>query len=67
VRELVAAGAAKFNVSTRIKQVYIDAMFDYIGGRRQEYDILKVLAHAKQELTAMIGEYIALLGGEGKA
>ena len=67
VRELVAAGGAKFNVSTQIKQTYIDAMFNYIQSKRQEYDILKVLAQAKLELTTMIANYIALLGGEGKA
>lgn len=67
VRELVSAGAAKFNVSTQVKQTYIDSMFSYMEARRQEYDILKVLAQAKQELTDMIADYIALLGGEGKA
>lgn len=67
VRELVGAGGAKFNVSTQIKQTYIDAMFNYIQERRQEYNILKVLAQAKKELTTMIADYIRLLGGEGKA
>ena len=67
VRELVQAGAAKFNVSTQIKQTYIDSMYNYIQERRGEYDILKVLANAKKELSEMIGNYISLLGGEGKA
>lgn len=67
VKQLVAAGGSKFNVSTRIKQVYIDAMYGYIDGKRNEYNILKVLDRAKADLTAMIAEYIALLGGEGMA
>lgn len=66
VKSLVEAGASKFNVSTRIKQVYIDAMNDYIQSHRQEYNILKVLAAAKKELVSMLEEYIVLLGGEGQ-
>jgi len=67
VRELVAAGGAKMNVSTQIKQTYIDALFEYIQGNRQEYNILKVLQNACEKLTGMIGEYITVLGSEGKA
>ena len=67
VRELVAAGGAKMNVSTQIKQTYIDSLFEYIQGNRQEYNILKVLDRAYERLTGMIGEYITVLGSEGKA
>jgi len=67
VKELVEAGGAKFNVSTQIKQTYIDSMYNYVDAKRDEYDILKVLANAKKELAEMIGNYISLLGGEGKA
>ena len=67
VRELVAAGGAKMNVSTQIKQTYIDSLFEYIQGNRQEYNILKVLQNACEKLTGMIGEYITVLGSEGKA
>ena len=67
VRELVAAGGAKMNVSTQIKQTYIDSLFEYIQANRQEYNILKVLQNACEKLTGMIGEYITVLGSEGKA
>ena len=67
VRELVAAGGAKMNVSTQIKQTYIDSLFEYIQTNRQEYNILKVLQNAYEKLTGMIGEYITVLGSEGKA
>jgi fructose/tagatose bisphosphate aldolase len=67
VKELVKAGGCKFNVSTQIKQTYIDSMYGYIDAKRTEYNILKVLAAAKQDLTEMIAGYITLLGGEGKA
>ncbi len=67
VKEIVAAGAAKFNVSTQIKQTYTDGLFEYIEKNRTEYNILKVLENARKELTAMIGNYIQLLGGKDKA
>jgi ketose-bisphosphate aldolase len=67
IRELVDAGAAKMNLSTQIKKTYIDALYDYISAKRTEYDILKVLAHAKGELVKMIGQYIEVLGGAGRA
>jgi len=67
VRELVAAGACKMNVSTQIKQTYIDSLYDYIQAHREEYNILKVLQHAFEQLVEMIGGYITVLGSEGKA
>ena len=67
VRELVAAGASKMNVSTQIKQTYIDSLGDYIQAHREEYNILKVLRHAFEHLVEMIGGYITVLGSEGKA
>jgi len=67
VAELVAAGGAKMNVSTQIKQTYIDSLFEYIQANRQEYNILKVLQNACEKLTEMIGEYITVLGSEGEA
>ncbi|MBM3889411.1 MAG: class II fructose-bisphosphate aldolase [Verrucomicrobia bacterium] len=67
IRELVRAGASKMNLSTQVKKTYIDGLYGYISAKRTEYDILKVLAQARSELVAMIGEYIELLGGAGKA
>jgi len=67
VRELVAAGAAKMNVSTQIKQTYIDGLFGYIESHRTEYNPIKLLDHARKELVAMIGEYMEVLGSAGKA
>jgi fructose-bisphosphate aldolase class II len=67
VRQLVAAGAAKMNVSTQIKQTYIDALDGYVQGHRTEYNPLKLLDHARRELVAMIGEYMEVLGSAGRA
>jgi ketose-bisphosphate aldolase len=38
IKKLLAAGGAKFNVSTELKRVLIDAKFEYISGHRDEYD-----------------------------
>jgi len=45
----------------------IYSLFEYIQSNRQEYNILKVLQHACEKLTEMIGEYITVLGSEGEA
>ena len=67
VRELVAAGAAKMNVSTQIKQTYIDGLYQYVQSHRTEYNPVKLLAHARRELVAMIGQYMEVLGSAGRA
>ena len=67
VRELVRAGAAKMNVSTQIKQTYIDGLYGYIEGHRTEYNPIKLLDHARKQLVAMIAEYMQVLGSAGKA
>ncbi|HPM79296.1 MAG TPA: class II fructose-bisphosphate aldolase [Candidatus Anammoximicrobium sp.] len=66
VRELVAAGAAKMNVSTQIKQTYIDGLHGYIEAHRTEYNPLKLLDHARQELLTMIGRYMEVFGSAGR-
>ena len=66
VRELVAAGAAKMNVSTQVKQTYIDALYNYIGARRTEYNPMKLLDAARQELVKMVMEYMEVLGSAGE-
>lgn len=66
LRRLVAAGAAKMNVSTQIKQTYIDSLHGYIDGKRSEYNPLKLLAHARGALVEMIGEYMDVFGSAGR-
>jgi fructose-bisphosphate aldolase class II len=67
VRELVRAGAAKMNVSTQIKQTYIDGLFGYIEAHRTEYNPIKLLDHTRKQLVPMIAEYLQVLGSAGKA
>ncbi len=66
VQELVAAGGAKFNVSTQIKQTYIDGLYQYIQSHRTEYHPLKLLDNAREGLVEMIGRYMEVLGSAGK-
>ena len=67
VRELVRAGAAKMNVSTQIKQTYIDGLYQYIEAHRTEYNPIRLLDHTRRELVTMIAEYMTVLGSAGKA
>ena len=67
VRELVRAGAAKMNVSTQIKQTYLDALYGYIEAHRTEYNPIKLLDHSRKELVKMIGQYMQVLGSAGRA
>jgi fructose-bisphosphate aldolase class II len=67
VRELVSAGAAKMNVSTQVKQTYIDALYGYISARRTEYNPLKLLDAARADLVRMIVQYMEVLGSAGQA
>jgi tagatose 1,6-diphosphate aldolase GatY/KbaY len=38
IKKLLAAGGAKFNVSTELKHTLIDSKFEYINAHRDEYD-----------------------------
>jgi len=42
IKKLLAAGGAKFNVSTELKHTLIDAKFEYISAHRDEYDPGKI-------------------------
>ena len=55
------------NVSTQIKQTYIDGLYQYIDTHRTEYNPIKLLDHARRELVKMIAEYLEVLGSAGKA
>ena len=67
VRQLVAAGGAKFNVSTQVKESYIDGLFDYIKTNRTEYHPLNLLEAVRVALVDMTVAYMELLSSAGKA
>jgi len=67
IKKLLEAGGAKFNVSTELKRVLIDAKYDYICAHREEYDPGKVDVAARDAIRKAVGHWIDMLGSEGKA
>jgi len=67
VRRLIAAGGAKFNVSTDLKHALIDGMFGYMKEHRDEYNPGKVDIAAKEATRQKVAYWIDLLGSAGKA
>jgi tagatose 1,6-diphosphate aldolase GatY/KbaY len=67
VKQLIASGGAKFNVSTDLKHALIDATLNYIQGHREEYNPGKIDAAVKEEIRRRIAHWIDMLGSAGKA
>jgi tagatose 1,6-diphosphate aldolase GatY/KbaY len=67
IKKLLAAGGAKFNVSTELKRTLIDAKYEYIAAHRDEYDPGKVDVAARDAIRKAVGHWIDMLGSEGKA
>lgn len=67
VKQLLAAGGAKFNVSTELKYTLIDATFNYISAKREEYNPGKVDIAVRDAIRAVVGRWIDMLGCAGKA
>jgi tagatose 1,6-diphosphate aldolase GatY/KbaY len=67
IKKLLAAGGAKFNVSTELKRTLIDAKYEYIAAHRDEYDPGKVDIAARDAIRKAVGHWIDMLGSAGKA
>ena len=67
VKKLIASGGAKFNVSTDLKHVLLDATFNYVLEHRDEYNPGKVDVAIKDAIRERIGYWIDMLGSAGKA
>jgi fructose-bisphosphate aldolase class II len=67
VRRLIAVGGSKFNVSTELKHTLIDTTYDYIAGKRDEYNPGKLDAAVKEAVKGVVGHWIDMLGSAGKA
>ncbi|MBK8821086.1 MAG: class II fructose-bisphosphate aldolase [Anaerolineales bacterium] len=65
--KLLAAGGAKFNVSTELKRVLIDAKFEYISSHRDEYDPGKLDVFVRDATRKAVIHWMDKLGCEGKA
>jgi tagatose 1,6-diphosphate aldolase GatY/KbaY len=67
IKRLIEMGGAKFNVSTELKRTLIDATYNYISEKREEYDPGKIDAVVKDAVRGVVGHWIDMLGCAGKA
>ncbi len=67
VKRLVSLGGSKFNVSTDLKHVLINATYGYIASHREEYNPGKIDIAVREAIMAKIEYWIDLLGSAGKA
>jgi ketose-bisphosphate aldolase len=67
VKRLVSLGGSKFNVSTDLKHVLIDATYGYIASHREEYNPGKIDIAVREAIMAKIEYWIDLLDSAGKA
>ncbi|MDR2479770.1 MAG: class II fructose-bisphosphate aldolase [Treponema sp.] len=65
-RTLVSLGGAKFNVSTELKHVLIDASYEYLAAKRGDYNPGKLDAAVFDKTAALISRWIAILGSAGR-
>jgi ketose-bisphosphate aldolase len=67
IKKLLAAGGAKFNVSTELKHTLIDAKFEYISAHRDEYDPGKIDVAVRDATRQVVMHWMDMLGSTGKA
>ena len=67
IKRLIEMGGAKFNVSTELKRTLIDATYNYISGKREEYNPGKIDIAVQDAIRQVVGRWIDTLGSAGKA
>jgi tagatose 1,6-diphosphate aldolase GatY/KbaY len=67
IKKLLAAGGAKFNVSTELKRVLIDAKFEYISTHRDEYDPGKLDKFVRDATRKAVIHWMQLVESVGHA
>lgn len=67
VKELVALGGSKFNVSTELKHRLLDTTYDYLVANRDQYNPGKVDQAVLVAISGVVGKWMDLLGSTGKA
>ncbi|MCX6060230.1 MAG: class II fructose-bisphosphate aldolase [Chloroflexi bacterium] len=67
VAKLLAAGGAKFNVSTELKHTLLDAKWEYLSAHREEYDPGKLDVFVRDATRKAVMHWMDKLGCEGKA
>ena len=67
IKKLLAAGGAKFNVSTELKHTLIDAKWEYINAHRDEYDPGKIDKVVREATKKAVMHWMELVESVGKA
>jgi ketose-bisphosphate aldolase len=67
IKKLLAAGGAKFNVSTELKRTLIDAKFEYISAHRDEYDPGKLDKFVRDATRKAVIHWMQLVESVGHA
>jgi ketose-bisphosphate aldolase len=67
IKKLLAAGGAKFNVSTELKHTLIDSTFEYINAHRDEYDPGKVDKFVREATKKAVIHWMEMVESVGKA
>ncbi len=67
IQKLLAAGGAKFNVSTELKHTLIDAKYEYITAHRDEYDPGKIDVAVRDATRKAVMHWMDMLCSTGKA
>ncbi|MCL4272309.1 MAG: class II fructose-bisphosphate aldolase [Anaerolineales bacterium] len=67
IEKLLAAGGAKFNVSTELKHTLIDAKWEYINAHRDEYDPGKLDTFVRDATRKAVIGWMQKLKSVGKA
>jgi tagatose 1,6-diphosphate aldolase GatY/KbaY len=67
IKKLLAAGGAKFNVSTELKHTLIDTKYDYITAHRDEYDPGKIDKAAREATKKAVMHWMQMVESVGRA
>jgi tagatose 1,6-diphosphate aldolase GatY/KbaY len=67
IKKLLAAGGAKFNVSTELKHTLIDTKFEYISAHRDEYDPGKIDKVVREATKKAVIHWMQMVESVGKA
>jgi tagatose 1,6-diphosphate aldolase GatY/KbaY len=67
IKKLLAAGGAKFNVSTELKHTLIDSTLEYINAHRDEYDPGKVDKFVREATKKAVIHWMQMVESVGKA
>jgi ketose-bisphosphate aldolase len=63
----IARGAAKVNISTNLKHVFVESFVDYHTANPKDFEPLRLIDAQYQACQAMFAGFIEKFGGEGRA